>query len=161
MKQLVPQDIRKRRDRQDDITWLRSPRNRTGRATLTSSQGATDRPFTVIVCTACAAEQDLAVVDELRPTIRRCPRAMLVAAACMLGPLTCASRPTGRGVMAVLQPCTTDRVACGPPQWIGPITDDGDTAVLRDWLEPGKGKPPPLQTQLSSHLGARSSSRSN
>ena len=150
-----------RRDRRDDLRWLRCPGNRAGRATLTSSQGATDRPFTVIVCTACAAEQDLSVIDELRPTIRRCPRAMLVAAACMLGPLTCASRPTGCGVMAVLQPCTTDRVACGPPQWIGPITDDGDTAILRDWLELGQWETTPLPTQLGRHLWARSASHSN
>ena len=150
-----------RRDRRDDLRWLRSPRNRPRRAPLTSSHGATDRPFTVIVCTDCAPEQDLSVVDELRPTIRRCSRAMLVAAACMLGPLTCASRPTGCGVMAVLQPCTTDRVACGPPQWIGPITDDGDTAVLRDWLELGQWETTPLPKQLSRHLWARSGSHSN
>ena len=70
------------------------PYRRRGR-TLTSSRRGTDRPFTVIVCTACAADHDLSVIDELRPTIRRCPHAMLVSAACMLGPLTCASRPTG------------------------------------------------------------------
>ena len=96
----------------------------------------TDRPFTVIVCAACAAE-DLSVVDELRPTIRRCRHAVLVSTDCMLGPLTCASRP-GRGVMALMQPCTIDRVACGPPHWIGPIADDGEAAALRDWLELGQ-----------------------
>jgi hypothetical protein len=111
----------------------------------------TDRPFTVIVCAACAADRDLSIVDELRPTIRRCPRAMLVSAECMLGPLTCASRPTGCGVMAVLQPCTNDRVACGPPHWIGPIADDCEAAVLRDWLELGQWENAPAPTQLRRH----------
>jgi hypothetical protein len=115
---------------------------------VTSSHRATDRPFTVIVCTACSADHDLSVIDELRPTIRRCPRAMLVSAACMLGPLTCASRPTGYGVMAVLQPCTKDRVAFGPPHWIGPITNKFDAAVLRDWLESGQWETTPLPTQV-------------
>jgi hypothetical protein len=107
----------------------------------------TSRPFTVIVCTACAGGQDLSMIDELLPTIRRCPHAMLVAAACMLGPLTCASRPTG--IMAVVQPCTTDRKASGPTQWIGPITDGRDAAALRDWLELGEWENAPLPTQLS------------
>lgn len=123
---------------------------------------STDRPFTVIACGACAADDNLSLVDELRPTIRRCPRAMLVSAACMLGPLTCASRPTGCGVMAMLQPCTNDRVPCGPPRWIGPITDHGDAAILRDWLEVGQWETMPLPRQLSRHhLWARSASRSN
>jgi hypothetical protein len=102
------------------------------------------------------------MIDELRPTIRRCPRAILVSAACILGPLTCASRPTGCGVMAVLQPCTNDRVACGPPYWIGPITDDGDAAMLRDWLERGRWENTPLPSHLDRHqLWARSVRRSN
>src|SRR6202008_5111847 len=135
--------------------------SRTQDGMVTPPRRGTERPFTVIVCAGCAVDQRLSVIDELRPAIRRCPHSMLVAAACMLGPLTCASRPTGCGVMAVLQPCTTDRVACGPPQWIGPITDDGDTAVLRDWLELGQWETTPLPTKLSRHLWARSSSHSN
>jgi hypothetical protein len=127
---------------------------------LTSPRRATDRPFTVIVCTACAADQNLSMIDELRPTIRRCPHAMLVAAPCMLGTLTCASRPTG--VMAVVQPCTIDRVACGPTHWIGPVTDDHDAAALRDWLELGEWENTPVPTQLSRHqLWTRHCSRSN
>jgi len=119
---------------------LRSGRGRPEHGTLTYSRSATDRPFTVIVCAACAADRTLWVIDELRPTIRRCPHAMLVSAACLLGSLTCASRPTGYGVMAVLQPCTKERVACGPPHWIGPITDSDEVAALRDWLELGNGR---------------------
>ncbi|MBV8788353.1 MAG: hypothetical protein JOZ00_16910 [Mycobacterium sp.] len=118
---------------------------------MTSAQRGTDRPFTVIVCAACAADRNLSVVDELRPTIRRCPHGMLVSAACMLGPVTCASRPTGCGVMAVVQPCTNDRVACGPPYWIGPITDNGQAAALRDWLEQGQWEETPVPNQLGRH----------
>lgn len=129
---------------------------------MTSPRRATPRPFTVIVCAACAADHDLSVLDELRPTIRRCPRAMLVSATCMLGPLSCASSPTGCGVMAVLQPCTNDRVACGPPHWIGPITNRRDAAVLRDWIELGQWESTPLPSRLCRHyLWARSVSRSN
>jgi hypothetical protein len=129
---------------------------------LISSRRPTDRPFTVIVCTACATDHNLSVIDELRPTIRRCPHAMLVMAACLLGSLTCASRPTGCGVMALLQPCTKDRVACGQAHWIGPITDKCDAAVLRDWLELGQWESTPLPRQLTGHrLGARRAILSN
>jgi len=63
---------------------------------------------------------------------------MLVAAACVLGPLSCASRPTGCGVMAVLQQCTNDRMPCALTQLVGPITDRGGAAILGDWLELGQ-----------------------
>lgn len=127
-----------------------------------TAERSTDRPFTVIVCNACADEHAVSVIDELRPTIRRCRHAMLVTTACMLGPLTCASRPTGCGVMALLQPCTADRLASGPPQWIGPIADDGDAAALRDWLEGGQWETNPLPTQLDRHQRwARFAGRSN
>ncbi|BBY39471.1 hypothetical protein MMAN_36050 [Mycobacterium mantenii] len=117
----------------------------------TSARRGTDRPFTVIVCAACAVGHQLSVIDELRPTIRRCPRSMLVSAACMLGPLTCSSRPTGGGVMAVVQPCTDDRVACGPAHWIGPIADRAAAAELRDWLERGQWEITPVPRQLGLH----------
>ena len=118
---------------------------------MTSHRRGTDRPFTVIVCTACAGAEEFSVIDELRPAIRRCPRAMLVSAACMLGPLTCASRPTGCGAMALVQPCTNDRIACGPPHWIGPITDYGQAAALRDWLELGQWENKPVPRCLRGH----------
>lgn len=118
---------------------------------MTTRRRATDRPFTVIVCADCAGDRELSIVDELRPTIRRCPHAMLVSTTCMLGPLTCASHPTRCGVMALLQPCTNDRVAGGPAHWIGPITDSCDTALLRDWIELGQWENTPVPTQLSKH----------
>jgi hypothetical protein len=129
---------------------------------VTAPHGGTDRPFTVIVCAACAADRPLSMVDELRPTIRRCPHAMLVSAGCMLGPVTCASRPTGCGVMAVVQPCTNDRVACGPAHWIGPITDSDEASALRDWLELGQWEVKPVPKELGRHqLWAHHLKRSN
>lgn len=129
---------------------------------MTPAGRATDRPFTLVVCTACAADRGLSVIDELRPTIRRCPRAVLVAAACMLGPLTCASRPTGCGVIALVQPCTNDREPNGPPRWIGPITDKREAARLRQWLEQGQWEHTPLPKKLTRHhLWVHGASHSN
>jgi hypothetical protein len=145
------QDEPPRSETCSDIRCLRSLRDRPKRGALTSPNPGTGRAFTVIVCTACAADDGLSVIDELRPTIRRCPHAMLVAAACMLGPLTCASRPSGCGVMALVQPCTNDRVACGSPHWIGPITDNSQAAALRDWLELGQWENTPVPRHLGRH----------
>lgn len=129
---------------------------------MTPARRGTDRPFTVIVCAACAVGHKLSMIDELRPTIRRCPHSMLVSAACVLGPLTCASRPTGGGVMAVVQPCTSDRVACGPAHWIGPIADSAAAAELRDWLERGQWENTPVPAQLGQHgRWTRGASRGN
>ena len=129
---------------------------------MTSGRRGTDRPFTLVVCAACPADHDLSVIEELRPAIRRCPRAMLVAAQCMLGPVTCASRPTGCGVMALVQPCTNDREACGPPHWVGPITDSGEAAALRDWLERGQWENTPVPRALGRHqFWTRNAGRTN
>ena len=129
---------------------------------MTAPHRGTDRPFTVIVCAACASGLELSVVNELRPTIRCCPHAMLVSAACMLGTLTCAARPAGCGVMAVVQPCTNEREACGPPHWIGPITGHAQAAALRDWLELGEWESTPLPKQLGGfQIWAVNSSRCN
>ncbi|OBI44205.1 hypothetical protein [Mycobacterium colombiense] len=117
---------------------------------MTPPRRGTDRPFTVIVCAACAVGHELSMIDELRPTIRRCPHSMLVSASCMLGPLTCASRPTG-GVMAVVQPCTSDRLACGAAHWLGPIADSAAAAELRDWLERGQWENTPVPAPLRQH----------
>jgi hypothetical protein len=87
---------------------------------------------------------------------------MLVSAECMLGALTCASRPTGYGVMAVVQPCTDDRISCGRAHWIGPITDKREAAALRDWLELGQWENTPVPRHLDRHQRwTRSDSRSN
>ncbi|WP_421531224.1 hypothetical protein [Mycobacterium sp. THU-M104] len=129
---------------------------------MTPAPRGTDRPFTVIVCADCGSGHALSVVDELRPSIRRCPHGVLVSAACMLGPMTCAARPAGCGVMALLQPCTSARDACRPPQWIGPITSHAQAAALRDWLESGEWESTPLPARLGGFAAwAKNSSSRN
>ncbi|MDP7722882.1 hypothetical protein [Mycobacterium sp. TY814] len=120
------------------------------------------RPFTVVVCNACATHQDVPVIEELLPIVRRCPHGMLVSAECMLGPLKCASRPAGCGVMALLQPCTHDRTASGAPYWIGPITNQIEAAILRDWVAGGQWENSPLPSRLNRHqLGVRRATERN
>jgi hypothetical protein len=105
---------------------------------MTSSRSGTGRPFTVALCTSCTTGPELAVVEELVATIRRCKHGVLVTTACMLGPLTCAARPHRPGTLVILQPCSVDRVPSGPACWIGPINDKKDVRALRDWLEQGE-----------------------
>jgi hypothetical protein len=98
---------------------------------------ATDRAFNLVVCTSCTTGQHLSVLDELRAAIRRCPHGVLVSAGCVLGPLTCASRPDGPGALIVLQPCAIDRSPVGRAIWVGPINDRADVADVRAWVEHG------------------------
>jgi hypothetical protein len=126
-----------------------------GKGSMACPHRGTNRPFTVIVCTACATGHARSVVDELRTGIQPCPHAMLVCAGCMRGPLCCAFCSTGRGVMAVLQPCTKDRVACGMAHWIGPITQRSDAAVLADWIELGQREIMPLPPELTGVISGR------
>ena len=99
---------------------------------------ATDRAFALVVCTGCTAEQGISVLDELRATVRSCPHGVLVAAGCMLGPLTCAARPDRPGVLVLLQPCSTDRTPTGSAMWVGPINDRFDAADVADWVRRGE-----------------------
>lgn len=105
---------------------------------MTSSHCATSRPFTVALCTSCVAGHRLAALEEMRATIRRCEYGVLVTTACLLGRLTCAVRPHGPGMMAILQPCSVDRVPSGRAQWIGPIKNTNDARAVRDWLQQGE-----------------------
>jgi hypothetical protein len=98
---------------------------------------ATNRAFALVVCTGCTAGHGISVLDELRATIRSCPNGVLVAAGCMLGPLTCAARPDRRGVLVLLQPCSTDRTPIGSATWVGPINDRFDAAAVADWVHNG------------------------
>jgi hypothetical protein len=127
---------------------------------VTPSRRATSRPFTVAICTHCGAEPELAVLTELRATIRRCPHAVLATTACLRGPLTCQAHPHGRGAVIILQPCSVDRRPLGPTMWIGPIRDDADLDVVRTWLESGRWNLQtlpirlklPAQPKVSPHL---------
>jgi hypothetical protein len=103
---------------------------------MTTSRTGTSRPFTVFLCTSCPAKRELAVLEELSATIRRCRHGVLVTTACMLGPLACAALP--HGPIAILQPCSVEHVPIGPAHWIGPINDVNDILALGDWLEQGE-----------------------
>ena len=73
---------------------------------MTSSHNGTSRPFTVALCTSCTVGPELAVVEELRATIRRCKYGVLVTTACMLDPLSCAAQPDRADTIAIVQPRT-------------------------------------------------------
>jgi hypothetical protein len=109
---------------------------------------ATRQPFTLVVCTNCVAALNHSVLDELRQAIRRCPNGVLVCTGCMLGPLTCASRPDGPGVLVLLQPCSVERAPVGSACWVGPINDGDDAATVRAWVERGDWSPGALPHHL-------------
>lgn len=103
---------------------------------MSPANRATRRPFTVVCCGRCGALPELAVSEALRETVRRCDHGILVSAACLRGPLTC----TGHcpGTMIVLQPCSTDRRPTEPARWVGPINDQDDIQLVREWVEHGQ-----------------------
>jgi hypothetical protein len=94
----------------------------------------TGHPFTVAICTSCAAEPPERLLPMLRASIRSCPHGMLVTTGCLLGRLTCATRPSQQGVLLLLQPCSTQRIPTGPAQWMGPVNDTEDARALCDWF---------------------------
>ena len=56
----------------------------------------------------------------------------------------------------------SDRVARGPPHWIGPIADYGEAAALRTWLELGQWETTPMPRDLGRHqLWTRKAVQSN
>src|ERR1700720_3264272 len=103
---------------------------------MTTSHTGTSRPFTVYLCTSCTAKPTLAVLEELRATIRPCGHGMLATPAGMLGPAAGAARAPGP--IVILQPCSVERVPIGSARWIGPINDKVDIRALRGWLEHGE-----------------------
>jgi hypothetical protein len=62
---------------------------------------------------------------------------MLVTTECLLGRLTCATRPSQQGVLLLLQPCSTQRIPTRPAQWMGPVNGTEDARAVCDWLERG------------------------
>jgi hypothetical protein len=103
---------------------------------VTNAGGATRRPFTVVCCEHCG-DPALSVLHALGESIRRCRHGMLVRAGCLRGPLYCAVHGHGPGVMIVLQPCSEDRRPSGSADWVGPIKDEDDLRIVRDWVEQG------------------------
>src|ERR1700758_2305021 len=93
--------------------------DRSRSTTVTSSHCPTSRPFTVVLCTSCAAKSELGVLEALRAAVRRCGHGVLVTTECMLGALACATLHNGAGGMVVLQPCSVDRPPSGPAHGSG------------------------------------------
>jgi hypothetical protein len=117
-------------------------------AQMTSARRPTSQPFTVAICTACGAEVTPQLIRMLRNVIGRCPFGMLVVTECLLGQITCATRPTGEGAMLVLQMCSIERTPTAPAQWLGPITDVTDARLICDWIGRGDWDCRELPTRL-------------
>ena len=115
---------------------------------MTSGRCSTSHPFTVVICRNCAAQPAEQLLQMLRASIRRCPHAMLVTTGCLLGHLTCATRQSHKGMILLLQPCSTHRVPTGPAHWMGPVVDTADARALCDWLEQGNWQSRPLPVRL-------------
>ena len=115
------------------------------------SLSRTAEGFTVLVCTGCGTKQDEfppeEVLDTLRGAVRRCPHGMLVSVPWLFGAPVCAAR-TSTGVIAALQPCTTDRATSGCARVIGPIRDLVDAAQLRAWVQAGRWNPGLLPSRM-------------
>jgi len=102
------------------------------------------------------------MLAQLRKSIRRCDHGMLVTTGCLRGTVTCAARPHGPGAVVVMQPCSVERVPCGPTRWIGPIIDLDDLQEVCDWLESGEWDPNDLPARLHTELNStRAVSRRN
>jgi hypothetical protein len=119
---------------------------------MTPRRRATDRAFTLIMCTCCEATPGLPVLQKLRNSIRRSRHGILVTAPCLLGKLACTAHTDGPGIMVLLQPCSDDRSPVGPPRWVGPVTNAADVEALRAWLERGKWHIGTLPRRLQSPL---------
>ncbi len=100
--------------------------------------GATQRPFTVALCTRCGSAPDASLLEHLRATIRVCHQGILVTTGCLLGDLACASRGAHSGAVVMLQPCTIERRPLGPARWIGPIDADADVIAVCRWIVSGQ-----------------------
>lgn len=119
---------------------------------MTASGCATTRPFTVALCVSCMAEPDVAVLQHLRTSVRRCAHGVLVTTGCLRGTVSCAARPHGPGAVVVMQPCSVKRVPDGPTHWIGPITEPDDLRAVCDWLEGGQWDLCALPARLHAEL---------
>ncbi|BDX33474.1 hypothetical protein TUM20985_40210 [Mycobacterium antarcticum] len=121
---------------------------------MTSPHRATTRPFTIALCISCTSSADVAVLQDLRKSIRRCAHGVLVTTGCLRGTITCATRPHGPGTVLMLQPCSVERVPSGPTRWIGPLIDLDDLRAVCDWLERGEWDLTVLPTRLHAELNS-------
>ncbi|WND56124.1 hypothetical protein NWT09_27195 [Mycolicibacterium sp. jd] len=137
--------------------------------TITDSVGSavraearyTDHPFTVAACAACAPGAAADVMPKLRAVVRNCPHAVLVMTECLLGRLACTGRDSDRGVMLLLQPCTTDRVPVASVQWVGPVRTESEAQTVCEWIAAGIWDPSTLPMTLRADVNLTKASRLN
>jgi hypothetical protein len=110
----------------------------------------TTRPFTVAICTACRSDVSSQLLDMLRDVVRRCPHGVLATTECLLGQITCATRPADVGAMLLLQPCSVERTPNAPTHWVGPIAGLADAHLVCSWIAEGDWQ----GDYLPSHLRA-------
>lgn len=99
----------------------------------------TDRPFTAAVCQAAPClHPDLALLQRLGATIRRCPHGVLIRTGCLLRAPRCRGNPAhDSGSYLLAQPCGPDRNPQGPAIPVGPILTPHDVETVATWLENG------------------------
>ncbi len=77
-------------------------------------------------------------MPKLRAVVRSCPHGVLVVTRCLMGRFGCATRGSDRGVVLLLQPCTTDRVPVSALQWAGPIHTEAEADTVCRWISAGR-----------------------
>jgi hypothetical protein len=86
---------------------------------------------------------------------------MLVVTECLVGQITCASRPAKGGAMLLLQLCSIERSPSAPAQWLGPITDLRDARLICEWIRRGDWDCRELPTRLRAEATLQRSSIRN
>lgn len=121
----------------------------------------TSRPFTVVVCQGCTQHLTDMVMPRLREAVRGCPHGVLVVTCCLMGTLGCAARGPERGVVLLLQPCTTDRVAVSAVHWAGPIHTELEADAVCGWISKGRWERDELPLSLQADHNLAETSRLN
>jgi hypothetical protein len=92
------------------------------------------QPFTLAVCTVCGPDVTPQLLDMLRDVVRRCPHGVLAMTECLLGRITCATRPGSEGAMLLLQLCSAERTPTAPARWLGPVLSLTDAQRIGSWI---------------------------
>lgn len=118
---------------------------------MTRSQRATDRPFTLVLCTSCGSPLVTPLLEQLRASVRRTRHGVLVTAECLVGQFTCRNRETSCGAVLFMQPCSSDRSPCGPARWVE-VNSLTDVPTICAWLERGNWERNPLPERFDLNL---------
>ena len=121
----------------------------------------TSRPFTVVACQGCTPHLTDMVMPRLREVVRGCPHGVLVVTRCLMGRLGCAARGPERGVVLLLQPCTTERVPVSAVHWAGPIHTEVEAETVCRWISAGRWDRSELPLNLQADQNLAKASRLN